>query len=173
MGLLKRIYHRILSERFPLLYARQLGVKIGEQTLIGKDCSFGSEPYLVTIGSNCQITNGVSIFTHGGGHVVRRDIPGFDVFGKVTIEDGAYIGSHSLIMPGVIVGRCAMVAAGSVVTKSVPERMVVAGNPARIICSVDDYYQRNKPYVVSTYRLDAEEKKSVLLSLTEEKFIKK
>ena len=48
-------------------------------------------------------------------------MPDFDVFGKVVIKDWAYIGAHAQIMPGVTIGEGAMVAAGSVVTKSVPD----------------------------------------------------
>ena len=58
---------------------------------------------------------------------------------KCKIEDWAYIGAYSQIMPGVTIGEGAIVAAGSVVTKSVPPRTVVGGNPARYICTVDEY----------------------------------
>ena len=64
---------------------------------------------------------------------MRSRIPDFDVFGKVQIEDWAYIGAYSQIMPGVTIGEGAIVAAGSVVTKSVPPRTVVGGNPAHLI----------------------------------------
>ena len=74
---------------------------------------------------------------------MRSRIPDFDVFGKVQIEDWAYIGAYSQIMPGVTIGEGAIVAAGSVVTKSVPPRTVVGGNPARYICTVDEYIQKN------------------------------
>ena len=55
----------------------------------------------------------------------------------ITVGDYAWIGAGSIIMPGVTIGRGAVVGAGSVVTKDVPARMIVAGNPARIIRSVD------------------------------------
>lgn len=67
-----------------------------------------------------QITRNVSIHTHGGGNSIRKDHPNFDAFGKVVIEDWAYIGAYSQIMPGVTIGEGALVAAGSIVTKSVP-----------------------------------------------------
>lgn len=66
------------------------------------------------------------------------------------IKDWAYVGAHAQIMPGVTIGEGAMVAAGSIVTKSVPDGMVVAGNPARIICSVDEFLERNVPYNMHT-----------------------
>jgi len=109
----------------------------------------------------------------GGGNSIRRDHPDFDVFGKVFIGDWAYIGAGSHIMPGVTVGEGALVAAGSVVTKSVAPHTVVGGNPARLICTTEEYYERNKQYNVGTKGLDHKEKKKRLLSLADECFIKK
>lgn len=107
----------------------------------------------------------------GGGNVLRREHPDFDTFGKVVIGDWVYIGAGSLIMPGVTIGDNALIAAGSVVTKSVPSRMVAAGNPAKIICSIDDYYERNKKWDLHSKRKT--NKKEFLLSLPDDKFIKK
>lgn len=156
----------------PEKYARHLGVKIGKNCYIDTR-NWGTEPYLVTIGNNCQITHCVSIYTHGGGQTVRSFDPNFDVFGKVVIEDWAYIGAYSQIMPGVTIGEGALVAAGSVVTKSVTPHTVVGGNPARYICTTKEYYERNKKYNVGTKGLSPQEKKRVLLSLDEDKFIKR
>lgn len=86
----------------------------------------------------------------GGENVARQIIPDFDCFGKVIIEDWAYIGSESLIMPGVTIGEGALVGAGSVVTKSVPPYTVVGGNPAHVLCTVDEYIKRNKKYNTHT-----------------------
>ena len=58
--------------------------------------------------------------------------------GSILVEDKVWIGAGAIILPGVSIGAGAMVAAGSVVTKDVPARMVVGGNPARVIKSVDD-----------------------------------
>ena len=129
----------------------------------------------ITIGNNVQITSGVAIHTHGGGNSVRSRIPDFDVFGKVQIEDWAYIGAYSQIMPGVTIGEGAIVAAGSVVTKSVPPRTVVGGNPARYICTVDEYIQKNLEFNLQIHgkNLSLKEKRKFLLTLPEEKFLKK
>ena len=108
-----------------------------------------------------------------GGHIIRTENPKFDIFGKVVIEDGVYIGAHSQIMPGVRIGEGALVAAGSIVTKSVPPHTIVAGNPARVICTSKDFVERNNKYNVNTYGLSYDMKKQILLNLPEEKFIKK
>lgn len=153
-------------------YARHVGVRIGKNCMIATR-KWSSEPYLIFIGDNVQVTNDVYFHTHGGGHVARKDFPNFDVFGKIIIKDGAYIGSGSHIMPGVTIGKQVLVAAGSIVTKSVPDKMVVAGNPAKIICSVADYIEKNKKYNVNTKGLSFKEKKHYLLSLDDEMFIHK
>lgn len=151
---------------------RHLGAKVGNNCLISTK-NFGTEPYLIEIGNNVQITHGVSIHCHGGGNFMRKTIPDFDVFGKVRICDWVYIGAYSQIMPGVTIGEGAIVAAGSVVTKSVPPFTIVGGNPAKIIGNTEDYIERNAGYNVHTKGMDKDKKKKILLSIPEEMFIKK
>ena len=154
-------------------YAKFIGVKIGGGNFIADKDHWPSEPYLITIGSNCALTKGVKIFTHGGARVARRKYPNYDVFGMVEVGDYCYIGTNSLIMPGVKIGNGSMVAAGSVVTKSVPPNMVVGGNPARILCTVDEYIERNKTFDLESKGLGYEQKRTFLLSLPKERFIRK
>lgn len=120
-----------------------------------------------------QVTRDVAVHTHGGGQAIRKEHPDFDVFGKVVINDWAYIGASSQIMPGVTIGEGALIAAGSIVTKSVPPHTVVGGNPARVICTTEEYYERNKVYDMGTKRMSKAEKRSILLSMPDEKFIRK
>ena len=173
MNIIRKIIH--LYQRHFLSFeqqARKAGVIIGKGNQFLSNF-WSSEPYLVEIGDNCQITAGVKIFTHGGAKVARVKDPNFDCFGKVKIGSNVYIGTNSLIMPGVSVGDNVLIAAGSVVTHSVPDNVVIGGNPAHIICTFDDYYQNNQKYNVGTKWLSPTEKRSVLLNLDEEKFIRK
>ena len=105
--------------------------------------------------------------------MVRHIDPSFDAFGKVVIGDDVYIGANALIMPGVTMGDHVLVAAGSVVTKSIPSGVVVAGNPSKIICTIEDFYDRNKKYNMKTKGLNSKEKKTHLLKMNEDMFIKK
>lgn len=175
--MIKRILEAVLNNYFrktnPVKWAKRLGVSVGEHTSISPDTKFSSEPYLITIGNHVQITRSVSFYTHGGGNVIRRIIPDFDCFGKIKIEDWAYVGSDSLIMPGVTIGEGALIAAGSVVTRSVPPHTVVGGNPAKQICTVEEYIDRNSQFNLHTKGLNYSEKKETLLSLAEDKFIHK
>ena len=152
--------------------AKVAGVNIGESNFISSKF-WSSEPYLITIGSHCQLTDGVKIYTHGGGGAVRRFYPKFDIFGKVIIGDYVYIGNGAKIMPGVTIGDNVLIAAGSIVTKTIPSNVVVAGNPAKYICSIEEYIEKNKKYNTDSKGLSKEKKKKLLLSLDESKFIQK
>ncbi len=120
-------------------YLRKKGLSIGIGNRI-YITYFGSEPYLIKIGNHCTITEGVKFITHDGGcWVFRNEIPDLNVFGKIEIKDNCFIGMNAIIMPNVIVGPNSVVGAGSVVTKDVPENTVVAGVPAKTICSIEEY----------------------------------
>lgn len=71
MKYLFKIYLAFLKYINPVKRARLLGVKVGDNTMISSNVIFSSEPYLIEIGNNCQLTSGVVINTHGGGIFVE------------------------------------------------------------------------------------------------------
>lgn len=152
--------------------ARSEGVIMGSHNLIASRF-WSTEPYLIKIGNYCQLTEGTKIYTHGGALVARDRYPNFDAFGKVVLGDRVYVGSRAIIMPGVTIGDNVLIAAGSVVTKSIPSNVVVAGNPARYVCSLDEYVERNMAFNIGTKLLSQKEKKVFLLAQSDEKFVKK
>lgn len=129
----------IILFRGPVGYARYLGVEVGEGCRIYIK-RFTSEPFLISIGNRVTITSGVRLLTHNGSTWLIRDEKGrrYD-FKPVKIGDDVFIGTNSIVMPGVKIGNRVIVAAGSVVTKSVPDNCIVGGNPARIIGHFDTY----------------------------------
>lgn len=157
----------------PLNYALSIGVRIGKSTRISDYKHWSSEPYLITIGDNCAITNEVKFFTHGGGRVFRKEYPNYDCFGRITIGNDVYIGARSMIMPGVTIEDNVIVAAGSVITKSVPSGMVVGGNPAKILCTVDEFKARNLRYNTESKQMSSIDKRRLLATLADDIFIKK
>lgn len=150
--------------------ARFNGVNIGKNCRI-QNVVFGSEPYLITIGNNVRLTNGTKIFTHGGAGILREKYPNIDFFGKVVIKDNVYVGNNCLIMPGVSIGSNVLVAAGSVVTKSVPDNVVVAGNPAKIVSNIEDFEKKMLTKNVASKGMSKTEKENYLLSLPDSAFI--
>lgn len=135
-----RLKHSDPHRRAELL--RQQGAKVGERCRI-HITSLGSEPYLVSIGDETLIAPGVAFITHDAGTwVFRQEHALAGRFGRITIGSRVYIGLQSILLPGVRIGDHAIVAAGSVVTKDVPPGTVVAGVPARVIGTTDDYMRK-------------------------------
>lgn len=112
--------------------ARRLGVSIGRNSRINRNCTLDIRSGL-TIGDNVGISPEVIIL--GGTHDVNDPLfaPSEPGIWGVTIEDHVWIGTRALILPGLTLGRGAVIAAGSVVTKDVPPLTIVAGAPAKPI----------------------------------------
>lgn len=156
----------------PEKIARQKGVKIGSNCDI-QTKYFGSEPYLIEIGDHVQITKDVRFLTHGGGWIFRDKKPNFDTFGKIKIGNNVYIGNCSLILPGVKVGNNVIIGAGSVVTKSIPDNVVIGGNPAKIIRSISDLEKKLESYNLDLKCINEKDKKKEILKRPDNNFIEK
>lgn len=120
-----------------------------------------------------EISSSVSFITHDGATWVFRDKERYkDVkkYGKISIKDNCFIGAHSIVLPGVIIGPNAIVGAGSLVTKDVPEGCVYAGVPAHFICTTEEYAEKclanNHEYDKILYKTN--KKKAVLEMLENE-----
>jgi acetyltransferase-like isoleucine patch superfamily enzyme len=106
---------------------RRKGASIGASSRINRSCTLDLRGGL-HIGENVSVSPEVMILT--GSH--DMDDPGFALIDQpVVIEDFVWIGTRAMIMPGVTIGRGAVVAAGSIVTRNVAPMTVVAGVPAR------------------------------------------
>ena len=156
-------------------YARKIVVKVGKDCFIStKD--FSSEGYLIEIGDHVRVAKGTSFYTHGGLYSVRRyyNDPNLEHFGKIKIGSYTSIGANCMIMPGVTIGENCIVGGGSVVTKSVPDGCMVAGNPAKFIGYTEDFYKNVKEnHNFGCKEMTHAEKRDFLLSQPEEKFVKK
>ena len=147
-------------------WLRKQGASIGENCEIHQHVDFGSEPYLVTLGNHVRVTNGVKFFTHEGGiYVIRHlynECKNADEFEPIMIGDNVHIGVNSLIMPGVHIGSNCIIGAGAVVTHDIPDNTVAVGVPAKVICSVDEFYRKHKDKFVTTKNMSEKEKKLFL-----------
>lgn len=112
-----------------------------------------NEPYLISIGDDTVISGNVELITHD--HSISRLNCGIiNLFGKIIIGRNCFIGNGSTILYGVTIADNVIVAAGSVVTKSINEsKVIVAGNPARIISTWDSFYEKNKDLKLSRKQL--------------------
>jgi len=135
---------------------RSLHIKIGRGSLVMGDILLSGEgdwSELFSVGENTYITGPLRINLGGAVHIGSNVNVGHDnifltvdhqigdagrragtsTFGTITIEDGAWIASRVTLLPGVTVGRGAVVAAGSVVASDVPPHTMVGGVPAKVI----------------------------------------
>lgn len=130
----------------------QSGAVIGENCSVGQNVNISNN---VHIGNDVKIQNNVSVYEGveiengvflGPSCVFTNDLTprakypkGSANYKKTLVKEGASIGANATIVCGTIIGKYAMVAAGAVVTKDVPEYTLVAGVPARVIGKVDQY----------------------------------
>lgn len=112
-----------------------------------------------------KISDGTRIIPHDGGVEVLMDL-GFcekpDLFGRITVDNNVFIGMDVNVLPGVKIGNNVIVGAGAVVTKDVPDNSVVAGIPARHICTIEEYYEKNKHRIKNTKYLSRKEKRAFI-----------
>lgn len=146
----KLIYGDLATADSFLDSLRRKGAFIGEGTTLfcsPRDCLIdGQNPYLLTIGKNVQITRGVIMLTHDYSWSVIKGRFGEVCGGQfpLTIGDNVFIGMNSVILGGTIIGDDCIIGAGSVVKGRIPSGSVAVGNPARVICTIDEYRDKRR-----------------------------
>lgn len=164
MGLIKDLYKLILSKVNPLKYARKVGVNFcdGELHIYGR-VFWSTEPWIITLGKNVHITNGVKFITHDGGTLLfRNEIPDLEITKPITVGNDVYIGNDVIILPGVSIGNRVIIGAGSVVSRDIPDNSVAVGVPAKVIKTADDYLEKIKRESLKVGNLVGEEKDKAL-----------
>jgi len=123
-------------------YLRKQGVRIGKNPVILYPSYIdGRLPYLLEIGDDVVISLYVTILTHDATSAYAGDLI---KVGRVRIHDHVFIGANTTIMCNVSIGPHAIVGAGSVVSRDVPRDSVVAGNPAKLVCSLDQFKAKHR-----------------------------
>lgn len=145
----QRFFPGLVNSRMKIALLESVGIAVGKKTVFfdaGRIIVDTSRPALLSIGSYCKITSGVIILTHDYSRSVLRRVYG-DVVGearKTQIGNNVFIGMNSIILMGTHIGDNCIVGAGSICHGTYPDNSVVAGNPARVICSLDEYYSKRK-----------------------------
>lgn len=151
----------VIYRKFRIWRLRRAGLTIADDCKMVKIPNFGSEPYLITIGKHVGIATEVLFITHDGGTYVFRHLERYKKvikYGRITILDNCVIGARVIILPGVTIGPNSVVAAGSVVSRSVPPGVLAAGNPAKPVMTIHQWAEwslaATPSYNENNYRKD-------------------
>lgn len=161
--LYRKLYTYVMNTINRVKYAKKIGVNMGDNVHLFGTIGWGTEPWLISIGNNVHITQGVRFITHDGSTLLFRDrIPDLEITKPIVIGDNVYIGNNVLLLPGVTVGDNVIIGAGAVVTKNIPSNSVAVGVPARVIKSTDEYLQKAMKESLHLGNLKGKEKDDAL-----------
>ena len=141
MNYIKEIIYRLRGE-FTTEKLIKMGMKVGKnfKRLNGVILDPG-HCWLIDIGDNVTMAPRVHILCHDAS---TKTFLGYTKIGRVTIGSNVFIGADTVVLPGVTIGDNVIVGANSTVTHDVPDNIVVAGSPAKIICSLEQYLEKEK-----------------------------
>ena len=129
------------------------GLTIGKDVFINFECIIDeSFCWLVEIGDRVVLAPRVHILAHDAS---TKKALGFTKVGRVKIGNDVFIGASSIILPGVCIGNKVVVGAGSVVSRDIPSNSVAIGSPAKVVCSYDEYMDKNKEIMKESVVFDA------------------
>jgi acetyltransferase-like isoleucine patch superfamily enzyme len=167
--MISSILSKLRTRRFmgedPVGYARSLGVRVGDRCrlLDLNGGTFGSEPWLITIGDHVTITTGVHFVTHDGGvWVFREEHPDADLFGPIAVGNNVFLGLNVTLMPGITIGNNVVIGAGAIVTRDIPGDSVAVGAPAKVVMTLAEYWAKVEPRLSNTGRMLGDEKRAFL-----------
>lgn len=138
---LKNIIYRIRGE-YTVNQLKKMGLCVGKN--FNPQLGYELDPshcWLIEIGDNVTFGPHVQVLAHDAS---SNRLLGYTKIGRVWIGNNVFVGAGSIILPNVKIGNNSIIGAGSVVTHDVPENVICAGNPARIISSLDEYLTKNK-----------------------------
>ncbi len=139
MNLIKEFVYRIRGE-YTTERLIKMGMTVGEN--FGRLNGVILDPshcWLIEIGNNVTLAPRVHVLCHDAS---TKRFLNYTKIGRVTIGDNVFVGAESVILPGVTIGNNVIVGANSTVTHDVPDNSVVAGSPAKFLCTLDEYLEK-------------------------------
>lgn len=139
MNLIKELLYRFRGE-----YTTERLISMGMQVGVNFKRLNGvildpSHCWLITIGDNVTMAPRVHILCHDAS---TKQFLGRTKIGRVDIGSNVFIGAESVVLPGVRIGCNVVIGANSTVTHDIPDGMVAAGSPARVICTLEEYLNK-------------------------------
>ena len=141
MSWLKELLYRLRGE-YTTEKLISMGMKVGKN--FGRLNGVILDPshcWLIEIGDNVTMAPRVHILCHDAS---TKNFLNYTKIGRVTIGNNVFIGAETVVLPGVTIGNNVIIGANSTVTHDVPDGTVVAGSPARVLCSLEEYLQKEK-----------------------------
>ena len=125
---------------------------------------WSTELWLITLGNNVHITDGVGFETHDGGTLLYRHlVPDLEITKPITVGNDVYIGNNVIILPGVNIGNNVIIGAGAIVSKDIPNNSVAVGVSARVIKTADEYFEKIQKESLHLGHLKGQEKDKALM----------
>ena len=138
---LKSLIKRLTGE-LPLNTLIKGGLTVGNSFSRQSGCFIDpSFCHLITIGDNVTFSKNVMLLAHDASTAKLID---YTKIGRIEIGDNTFIGANVTVLPGIKIGSNVVIGAGSVVTKDIPDNMVAAGNPAKVLLTIDEYKEKNQ-----------------------------
>ena len=163
----RRIRHWLGLDRDSLAWYLQEGLNLGKNVDLISVPNFGSEPYLITIGDNTTISYDCAFVTHDAATRVIRNLPDGNpetvIYGLIHVGKNCFIGCRSTVLAGVTIGDNSIIGACSLVNRDIPANVIAAGNPCKVICTLDEYRKKHEKDFLYMVNLPYEEKKQWLL----------
>lgn len=144
MNWLKEFVYRLRGE-YTTERLISMGMHVGEN--FGRLNGVILDPshcWLIDIGDNVTMAPRVHILCHDAS---TKKFLNYTKIGRVRIGNNVFIGASTVVLPGVTIGNDVIIGANSTVTHDIPDGMVAVGSPARILCSTDEYLEKERAYM--------------------------
>lgn len=141
MNYLKELIYRLRGE-YTTERLIKMGMKVGNQfQRLNGVILDPSHCWLIEIGDNVTMAPRVHVLCHDAS---TKKFLNYTKIGRVTIGNNVFIGAEVVVLPGVTIGNNVIVGANSTVTHDIPDNNVVAGTPAKVICTLEEYLNKEK-----------------------------